>query len=201
MMADIAGSVRELLDGERLERAEENVASLMEPIAAVAAPAPLLEARRHLDERLNDACPNAERAKNSIDFLTRVTAFGELNDPTTPGSELLWLRLLERLLPLDVTLAASAASAWNRRLFDLSFGSDASASVLHRPLAAFILGTIEAHLGHDVRAERWLEEGQVGAEIEETENGVVTFLRACRIVREGLRGSSPRLRDGPSGLG
>jgi hypothetical protein len=187
-MADLAGSVRELLMGDALERAEEIIASLM---GSGLPPAPAFSGTvsgRYLDDLLSRAPNPTEAARVGIEFLTRATSFGGVNDPTQEGSEVPWLRLVEHVLPLDLEHAAVVAREWSRCLFELGFGSDQD--VLNRPLVQNILGVIEALLGRDVRAEYHLEAAQVESEVE-SESGTVTFLRAVRIVRGALRAREP----------
>ena len=171
-MSNLAGSVRELLAGDALDRAEETVATLMAlPLPAASASSDT--ANDHHVDRLLDAASNLrEVARVCVEFLMA----------TEPGAPSL-LRLLARLLRLDPRTAATTADIVCSHVFD----SDAADAVRReRPLFATVAGVIAACAERDALAGMWLEVGQIEAE-QGGQNSVVTFLVACRFVRGALR--------------
>jgi hypothetical protein len=184
-VSNLAGSVRELLAGDALDRAEETVARLMaSPLPAASASSDTAN-DHHVDGLLDAASNLREAARVCVEFLMAT----ESGVPSL-------LRLLGRLLRLDPRTAATTADTVCAHVFD----SDAADAVRgERPLFATVAGVIAASVERDVLALHWLEVGQIEAEQGGLENSVVTFLVACRFVRGALRAcggaegeSSPR---------
>jgi hypothetical protein len=178
-VSNLAGSVRELLAGDALDRAEETVAKL------IASPLPAASAfsdtanDHHVDGLLDAASNLREAARVSVEFLMAT----ESGVPSL-------LRLLARLVRLDPGIAATTADTVCSHVFDSEVAGPARRA---RPLFASVAGVIAACVERDALAGMWLEVGQIEAEQAGTENSVVTFLVACRFVRGALRARGTRL--------
>jgi hypothetical protein len=183
-LADLPALVRWLLADDRLEQVEGDH-------GAVAAKGLVTSTlcSTVLDERLTDAGTNIAELSGCIQWLKSMTTIGGPNDPMRDGSADAWLSLIQRLLRIDGDLAALAARDWFRTLGDAAISDAADDLFVERldySLPAYIAGVIDAVLGNDIRAERWLEMGEV--ESEAGGDGVDSFLAACRFVNDVMRG-------------
>lgn len=118
----------------------------------------------------------------AVEHLASITALNRENDPTHEAAGRPWEWLLERLLRSHPQQASRAARRWYSVLVTAEM--DGESPVEHRGFAAYVSGVIEALLGNDLRAERWLETGRAEAELDEA--GIETFERAYRFVRGHL---------------
>ena len=172
-MSNLAVSVRELLAGDALDRAEETVASLMASSLPTANAFSDSASDCHVDDLLDAASNLREAARTGVEFLMAT----ESGVPSL-------LRLLARLLRIDPRTAATMADTVCSYVFDSEVTGPARSA---RPLFATVAGVIAAYVERDVLARHWLEVGQIEAEQGGIESSVVTFLVACRFVRGALR--------------
>jgi hypothetical protein len=147
------------------------------PVDRGVRPAELRDHQAAFVEPLAELTPD-----EAVERLASITALNGENDPAQEAAGLPWEWLLQRLLRSHPQQASRAARRWYSVLVTAEMYGDCP--VEHRAFAAYVSGVIEALIGNDLRAERWLETGRAEAEIEEA--GIETFERAYRFVRGHL---------------
>jgi hypothetical protein len=164
----VPGVVRELLNDDNLERAEEDLRRV----------GVLGEAGAELT-----VLSEAGALTESIESLKATTIIGGKNDPTKKGAARPWLHLLGHLLRHDPEGAARAARAWYGTL--LRANLEADEPVPFRALASYFVAVIGAAIGRDGMADYWMVVGQVEAEADA--DVWTALFTACRFVRASLR--------------
>jgi len=170
----VPGVVRDLLRGDRLERAEEDLlrAGVLVRVGVVR------------QEGQDVLVPyDAEALTESVESLRAATIIGGMSDPTKNGAERPWLNLLGHLLGHDAEGAARAARCWYGVLVRANLEADDP--VPFRAVSSYLAGVIAAAIGKDGMADYWLTVAQVEAEADE--DTWTALFSAIRFVRASLR--------------
>jgi len=168
-LAIVPTFVRELLRGDRLERAHDDL--LLAGYAGVQ------------DQDRELSASDTEGSPETVESLTLATTIGGKNDPTRTGAERPWLDLLRHLLGHDPEGAARAARAWYGALLRASLKADDP--VPFRAVSSYIAAVIGASIGQDGMSDYWLTVGQVEAEADGDMWTALFF--ALRFVRAARR--------------
>jgi hypothetical protein len=123
-----------------------------------------------------------EQPELRVSWLRSITVIGGPNDPRMECAADPWLALIRTLVRSRPEFASKAARSWYAALGDAAFDTDEP--IFHQALAAYVVGAIEASLGNDRRADRWLETGRIEGQIDGDE--VSAFVEACALVRKSF---------------